>query len=407
MPGNVCMPQIAETKNRADYDRTDKSTGRMANLELLRCVAMMMVIVLHYLGKGGILSDMTGERVGSMETAAWLLESFSIVAVNVYMFISGYFLCTSSFKASRLLQLWLQLWAYSVAFGLIGALTGVLRETAFDIHYMLTLLFPVTMGHYWFMTAYLFLYLLLPFLGSAVKRMTKAQMQVALGFLLFVFCILKSILPVRLEMDGQGYDCLWYLCVFLAAAYVRRFGLPFLEKKGRGLALYVGCCLLIFGGTFALRGIYLRTGGLERRIRMCMEYNHLLPFLAAMGLFFAFRRLRVQGSLAKAVNRIAPYTLGVYLLHENLGLRYTWQKWLGAGKLASIATGGGEDGFGAVCGLVLLTVVAVAVMFCCGVAVDIVRKLVFDGAHKILLKVGPYRRLTEKIGEADALFREK
>ena len=28
---------------------------RLANLELLRCVAMLMVVVLHYLGKGGLL----------------------------------------------------------------------------------------------------------------------------------------------------------------------------------------------------------------------------------------------------------------------------------------------------------------------------------------------------------------
>ena len=32
---------------------------RMANLEVLRCVAMMMVVVLHYLGKGGLLPDLT------------------------------------------------------------------------------------------------------------------------------------------------------------------------------------------------------------------------------------------------------------------------------------------------------------------------------------------------------------
>ena len=36
---------------------------RMANLELLRCVAMMMVVVLHYLGKGGLLPDLTGSRL--------------------------------------------------------------------------------------------------------------------------------------------------------------------------------------------------------------------------------------------------------------------------------------------------------------------------------------------------------
>lgn len=64
-----------------------------------------------------MLSDLTGAAVSKAETAAWLLESFCIVAVNVYMFISGYFLCTSSFKVSRLIQLWLQIWAYSVGSG--------------------------------------------------------------------------------------------------------------------------------------------------------------------------------------------------------------------------------------------------------------------------------------------------
>lgn len=195
-----------------------------------------------------MLSDLTGAAVSKAETAAWLLESFCIVAVNVYMFISGYFLCTSSFKVSRLIQLWLQIWAYSVGVGLIGALTGVLQETAFDTHYLLTLLFPVTMGHYWFMTAYVFLYLLLPFVGMAVKKMTKGQMQAALGILLLAFCVSKSILPVQLEMDRQGYDCLWYLCVFVAAAYVRRFGSAFLERKGRGLLLYAGAACWFSAG---------------------------------------------------------------------------------------------------------------------------------------------------------------
>ena len=189
----------------------DKKQGRMANLEMLRCVAMMMVVVLHYLGKGELLSDLTGDRLGAGEAAAWLLETFCIVAVNVYMLISGYFLCTSSFKISRLIRLWLQVWVYSVGFGLLGALSGVLTGVEFDAHYLLTLIFPISMGHYWFMTAYVFLYLLLPFVGAAVRRMNRRQLQTALGLLLFTFCLLKSVLPVRLEMDGMGYDCLVWL----------------------------------------------------------------------------------------------------------------------------------------------------------------------------------------------------
>ena len=381
------------------------SKERMANLELLRCVAMMMVVALHYLGKGNLLPELTGGSFGGAGVTAWLLESFCIVAVNVYMFISGYFLCASSFKLSRLLQLWLQIWSYSVAFGLLGALTGALREAAFDTHYLLTLLFPVTMGHYWFMTAYVFLYLLLPIVGIAVKKMTKQQMQVALVLLLLFFCLGKSVLPVSFEMDSQGYDCLWYLCVFLTAAYVRRFGSPFLEKKGRGLALYAGCCLLIFAGTFLLRTVYLRTGRLETRLGMCMEYNHILPYLAAIGLFAAFRRLRIGGRLAAAVNRVAPYTLGVYLLHENIGLRYSWQEWLGAEGLAEEMARGAESL--AMTGRLLAgTVLAVLAVFACGILVDMARKLIFGGLHTLLLKAGPYRRLMEKIEKADALFRE-
>ena len=127
----------------------------MANLEVLRCVAMMMVVVLHYLGKGGLLPDLTAP-LSVQDMVAWLLEAFCIVAVNVYMMISGYFLCESSFKLSRLLTLWLQLWLYSVGIGVLAAVTGIVPAAEVSTHYYLTLLFPVTMGHYWFLTAYVF-----------------------------------------------------------------------------------------------------------------------------------------------------------------------------------------------------------------------------------------------------------
>ena len=92
--------------------KTLNPAPRQANLELLRCVAMMMVIVLHYLGKGNLLISLEEVWLSPAEVTAWLLESFCIVAVNVYMFISGYFLCTSTFKPSRLIRLWLQVCMY-------------------------------------------------------------------------------------------------------------------------------------------------------------------------------------------------------------------------------------------------------------------------------------------------------
>lgn len=380
------------TENRKIQENNPKSP-RMANLELLRCVAMMMVVVLHFLGKGNLLPALEGQNMSATGYGAWLLEAFCIVAVNVYMFISGYFLCTSSFKLSRLIGLWLQLWFYSVLFGLVGALTGILAETAFDTHYLLTLVFPVSMGHYWFLTAYFFLYLLLPFVGRAVKQMTRQQLQVSVGLLLLTFCLLKSVVPMRFEMDSRGYDCLWYLCVFLAAAYVRRFGVAFLEKRGRGIALYVGGCLLIFAGTMLLREIYLRTGSLGLMLKLFLEYNHVLPFIAAVGLFSAFAGLKVSGKFAAFVNRVAPYTLGVYLLHENIGFRYSWQKWFGSERVDSVAS------------LLLCTLAAVIGVFICGILADMLRSAIMKGMHRLLCRFGFYRSLTEKVKAVDAMFR--
>lgn len=377
---------------------TDKK--RMPNMELLRCLAMMMVVVLHYLGKGNLLPAMAGESTSGeiwfdwTGTLAWMLEILAIVAVNLYMLISGYFLCNSSFKLSRLLALLIRLWIYSMLFGVLSAGLGIVAETPVDTHYFLTLMFPVSMNHYWFMTAYLFLYVCLPFVGAAVKRMTKSQLGTACILMLMVFCVTKSILPFRLETDLKGYDFVWYLCVFLAAAYIRRFGLPALEKKWRGLILYLSCCLLIFGGMMGLRYVFVNTGSFGRIVAICCEYNHILPFLGAVGLFMAFLGLRLSERISVPVCAIAPHTLGVYLLHENLGLRYTWQKWLGADRIQGMA------------GLLLGTLVAVVVVFTVGILTD----LIIDKALRLLHRGGSritcYQRLMEKIRNVDQEFAE-
>lgn len=384
------MEEYMKEKEPGKVNAANRS--RMANLELLRCVAMMMVVVLHYLGKGKILSDLTGEYLGSMELVAWILEAFCIVAVNTYMLISGYFLSTSTFKLSRLVKLYLQLWTYSVGIGALAVITGIVPMKELEIHDLLTFIFPVSMGHYWFVTAYIFMYLFLPFIGSAVKRMTQKQLQVALGLLFLVFCVSKSVLPLRLEMDGQGQECIWYLCVFLAAAYIRRFGSAFVATMKRSIGLYVLAALGIWGLTMGLRRVYLATGSLGRIIKIGLEYNHILPFLASLGLFGIFLHVKLPEKFGSAINKIAPYTLGVYLLHENLTVRYLWPKWLGAGEVSSIG------------GLLVGTLAAVVVIFAVGILVDALRTAAMNKLHALFNKTEIYRKLVKWIENVDNIF---
>lgn len=368
---------------------------RQKNLEKLRCLAMMMVVILHFLGKGNLLGDVTAREMGSVGVAAWVLEALCIVAVNCYMLISGYFLCESSFKLSRLLTLYLQVWMYSVGVGLAAWAMGLVPAEEINTHYFLRLLFPVSMGHYWFMTAYLFLYLLLPLVGMAVKRMSKEQLNLVLIACLGVFCVLKSVLPFRLEEDGQGYDFLWYLCVFLVAAYIRKFGVRFLERRWRCICLYLGSCAAMLLELFLLRELYLQRGSFGLILKISFEYNHIFVLLAAVGLFGWFLLGKNEGMTANAAARIAPYVLGVYLLHENIGVRYGWQNWFRADRIQTVPE------------LILWTVIAAVCIFITGVIVEAVRSLIVNVLGRLLGHWIFWQRLTEGMKRTDGIYKEK
>lgn len=352
---------------------------RIASIELLRILAMMMVVMLHYLYKGGLLTSLT-EEFSSTDYTAWLLEAFSIVAVNVYMLISGYFLVESNFKLGRLAELICQVLFYSLLIPPVLMALGLLEPGQLTIYQLLQYLLPGQMVHYWFITAYLIMYLFVPVMAAGVKQLSRRQLEVTIGLLLLFFSISKSVLPVHLEVDNRGYDGLWFLCVFLVAAYMRLYGFPFLQKGKRALLCYVGSCLLIYGLTMGLHIIYLRTGRLGYFIQAAYDYNHILNLFAAISLFYAFSnwKLSGEGVVGKTILRVAPYTLGVYLLHEHVELRTRWPLWLGATPQCSPPI------------LVFRAIISVLAVFIVGILVDMVRGALFK------LAKGVYRKLSNK-----------
>lgn len=337
---------------------------RIVSIELLRILAMMMVVMLHYLSKGGLLTSLT-ETFSAGAYVAWLLEAFAIVAVNVYMLISGYFLVESGFKLGRLAELICQVLFYSLLIPLVLMAVGLLDPGQLTVYRLLQYLFPNQMVHYWFITAYVVMYLFAPVLAAGAKQLSQRQLGTTILLLLLFFSVSKSVLPVQLEMDNLGYDGLWFLCVFLVAAYMRLYGIPFFAKGKQAALCYLGCCLLIYGLTMGVRLFYLKTGHLGNFIHAPYDYNHILNLLAAISLFYAFYnwKLSGEGLAGRIILRVAPYTLGVYLLHEHIELRNLWPHWLGATLECSPWL------------LPLRAVGSVALVFVIGILVDMVREI--------------------------------
>lgn len=364
--------------------------NRMVNMELLRIVSMMLVVVLHYLDKGGLLPSLADHTLPWAAYFPWLLEAFAIVAVNVYMLLTGYFLASSSFKVSRLVRTVLQVWFYSVVIGIIAGCFGLFPEEGLCIHYLLSLVLPISMNHYWFMTAYVFMYLFMPFIAMGIKKLDKRQMQIAISLLLAVFCVMKSLVPGRLDADMQGYDCVWYMCLCVVGAYIRLYGFPIAGTWKKGTAIWVGGAAATVAFALALRLVYIKTGQMGTILTIGYNYNHVLALAASLGTFCVFAGLHIRtGLFSRWILRIAPYTLGVYLLHEHLAVRYRWQEWLGAEY-----AGGGIW-------LIPWLCLAVCSVFAAGIVADFLRKELFGGIHRLLLHISLYQKLVRGIAALD------
>ncbi len=351
---------------------------RMVNIDLLRIVSMMMVVMLHYLGKGNLLPGVTGDISGN-GYVAWGLESLAIVAVNVYMLISGYFLVETGFKAKRVAELICQVLFYAILVPVVLVALGVISTERFTLYYLLQTVLPVQMQQYWFITAYIIMYLLSPVLAAGAKALTREQLRNTVIALLLFFAVSKSVLPFQLEVDAKGYDALWFITVFLVAAYIRLYGIPFFAKREngkRGAVCYLLGCAGIYGVMLAVRFIYQKTGSLDHFIQNTYHYNHILNLFAAVSLFYAFSYIKIEedGIVGKLIVKIAPYTLGVYLLHEQMDMRTLWPGWLGATLECNIFAFVGRS------------IVAVLLVFAVGIVVDMIRGFLFKTVTRLCKK---------------------
>lgn len=342
-----------------------KQKTRQANIELLRIVAMLMVVVLHYLIKGGATPSLA-EDTGILNLMTWYLKAMCIVTINVYVLISGYFLQEAKWKISRLISLWFQTMFYSVLVPVVCLVLGVSDVGEWGLYDWINVLFPIQMEHYWFITSYVVLYLFVPVLSAGIKQLTKRQHELVITGLLLIFSFPKTILPIAIPTDRNGYDFGWFLCLFVIAAYVRMYGIPFFNKKGKafgGYLLAVTAIWLISVGC----GVLSRKGlALEHAMNMPYCYNHLLVLVAALGLFYTFSYIRIpRGVVSNIICKVSTYTLGVYLLHENLAIRSQWQFWAGIEQV--------REGF-EIFSHMIMTVIAV---FIAGVLVDYVRDCIF------------------------------
>lgn len=153
---------------------------RNYGIDFLRMISMIMIVMLHTLGHGGILRSVSFLSVHYQ--IAWLLEVIAFGAVNTYAMISGFVSVDSHFKISNILILWLQVLFYGI---LINTVFFFLLPESRNTSGWIQALFPVTRKEYWYFTAYAGVFFSLPIYQSDVSESLRKADK---NFILFYFC---------------------------------------------------------------------------------------------------------------------------------------------------------------------------------------------------------------------------
>ncbi|MCR5031669.1 MAG: hypothetical protein K6A92_02280, partial [Lachnospiraceae bacterium] len=151
--------------------------GRESSFELLRIIAMLMIIAHHYYNKGG-LATLVGDDLGN-KVAVLFLGQGGKAAVILMILITGYFCVRKDCKPYHLLRTECAMQLYGLVFFFIAC--GIGEET-FKISGLVKNLFPFMFARYWFMTAYILLFLMLPYMNKGLLMLDRKEHRKLLLF---------------------------------------------------------------------------------------------------------------------------------------------------------------------------------------------------------------------------------
>lgn len=262
---------------------------------------MLMIVALHIV-KSHI------EILGYSDWISWIVRSFCICAVDVFVLISGYF--GIHFRLNRLVSLDLQTLFYSIASLLFLIIIGYHEIGVLDFHALI----PIITKRYWFVTCYAVLYLLSPFINIVFALLSKEQLKTILIICFVLFYLwptFNSLVLANQLISDNGYGIVNFIYLYLLGRYIHEYGLfPSYSKFSFLITYIVSCSILAL-----LQPIVSLVLGYE--FKSLFAYNSLFVFISALGLFLFFERLSFSSTI---INRLANNCLAVYLIHQGPGM---------------------------------------------------------------------------------------
>lgn len=282
--------------------------ARKSNIELLRIIIIFGVIVLHYNRPA-----VTGEtHITINEINLFVLnifESIFVSAVNIFILISGYFMCTSLKRnAIKPFKLLIQV----IAFKEFAIILSAIIHQKLSLRSIVGGLIP----NNYFVILYIALYFISPYINITLQKLSKKKFENMIIILMLIFSIWNCAADVVLlfasnEIIGistigiwgsqDGYTIVNFCLMYILGAYIRLHGKQY--KTSHLLIAFSLCTCVILVWSM---------------LHVDTAYAYCNPFviIQAVIVFKLFNNMNIKQN--KVINKISKGTFTVFLTHSYL-----------------------------------------------------------------------------------------
>lgn len=333
---------------------------------------MLLIVAHHYVVNSGLTE--AGGMIFSNPTT-WrsifllLFGAWGKTGINCFVFITGYFMCTSRITAKKFAKLILEIGIYKIVFYLLFLLTGY---ESFSFIEFVKMILPVGGFSTDFISCYLLFYFCIPFLNILIRNMTEKQHLYLVVLVSFIYILLGTVPKISVTMNYVT----WFCVLYFISSYIRLYPKKLFDNTRLWGIMIVASAIISTAsvvGILCLSALVGRGGSLS--YYFLSDSNKILAVVTALCAFLFFKNVKIKQS--KFINTVAASTFGVLCIHANSD---TMRQWLWRDTLNNVGAYGSKY-------LVIHAVGSVIAIFTVCVCIDQVR---------ILLLEMPFFRLWDK-----------
>ena len=174
---------------------------------------------------------------------------------------------------------------------------------------------PITFKSYWFMTVFVVLYCLIPFINKLLNSLNREDYKKVLlvGLLLF------SILPTFTTKDFYGNELIQLMLFYSIGAYFGKYNDTFFSKKKNCILVLFSMIVIILGSIVCIDLLSLKFSVLVKHSTYLLNRNSIFSILLCIALFNLFVNKKPFSN--NIINGISKNVLAVYLISDNYLIR--------------------------------------------------------------------------------------